>query len=69
MIHPHDMVFITLFETTGKFDNNFTNEISNNRYKITSIDGGTYNIKYENSASDVVNDAGGSTNNASTAEA
>ena len=29
---------ITLFETTGKFDNNFTNEISNNRYKITSID-------------------------------
>ena len=60
---------ITLFETTGKFDNNFTNEISNNRYKITSIDGGTYNIKYENSASDVVNDAGGSTNNASTAEA
>ena len=60
---------VTLFETTGKFDNNFTNEISNNRYKITSIDGGTYNIKYENSASDVVNDAGGSTNNASTAEA
>ena len=69
MIHPHDMVFITLFETTGKFDNNFTNEISNNRYKITSIDGGTYNIKYENSASDVVNDAGGTSSNASTAEA
>ena len=63
------MVFITLFETTGKFDNNFTNEISNNRYKITSIDGGTYNIKYENSASDVVNDAGGTSSNASTAEA
>ena len=60
---------ITLFETTGKFDNNFTNEISNNRYKITSIDGGTYNIKYENSASDVVNDAGGTSSNASTAEA
>ena len=63
------MVFITLFETTGKFDNNFTNEISNNRYKITSIDGGTYNIKYENSASDVVNDAGGTSSNTSTAEA
>ena len=60
---------ITLFETTGKFDNNFTNEISNNRYKITSIDGGTYNIKYENLASDVVNDAGGTSSNASTAEA
>ena len=60
---------ITLFETTGKFDNNFTNEVSNNRYKITSIDGGTYNIKYENSASDVVNDAGGTSSNASTAEA
>ena len=60
---------ITLFETTGKFDNNFTNEISNNRYKITSIDGGTYNIKYENSASEVGNDAGGTSSNASTAEA
>ena len=60
---------ITLFETTGMFDNNFTNEVSNNRYKITSIDGGTYNIKYENSASDVVNDAGGTSSNASTAEA
>lgn len=38
-------------------------------HKITSIDGGTYNIKYENSASDVVNDAGGTSSNASTAEA
>ena len=53
----------------GNVDNHFTNEISNNRYKITSIDGGTYNIKYENSASDVVNDAGGTSSNASTAEA
>ena len=60
---------VTLFETSGKFDNNFTNEISNNRYKITSIDGGTYNIKYEKSASDVVSDAGGTASNASTAEA
>ena len=65
---------ITLFETTGKFDNNFTNEISNNRYKIEAIKNGDkytgeYNIKYENSASDVVNDAGGTSSNASTAEA
>ena len=65
----NDTATVKLFETTGKLDNNFTNEISNNRYKITSIDGGTYNIKYENSASDVVADAGGSVNNASTAEA
>ena len=64
-----DTETVKLFETAGKLDNNFTNEISNNRYKITSIDGGTYNIKYENSASDVVADAGGSVNNASTAEA
>ena len=65
---------ITLFETTGKFDNNFTNEVSNNRYKIEAIKNGDkytgeYNIKYENSASDVVNDAGGTSGNASTAEA
>ena len=65
----NDTATVKLFETAGKLDNNFTNEISNNRYKITSIDGGTYNIKYENSASDVVADAGGSVNNASTAEA
>ena len=65
---------ITLFETTRKFDNNFTNEVSNNRYKIEAIKNGDkytgeYNIKYENSASDVVNDAGGTSSNASTAEA
>ena len=65
---------VTLFNTTEKFDNNFTNEISNNRYTIEAIekDGkytGEYNIKYENSASDVVNDAGGTSSNASTAEA
>ena len=65
---------ITLFETTGMFDNNFTNEVSNNRYKIEAIKNGDkytgeYNIKYENSASDVVNDAGGTSSNASTAEA
>ena len=65
---------VTLFETTGMFDNNFTNEVSNNRYKIEAIKNGDkytgeYNIKYENSASDVVNDAGGTSSNASTAEA
>lgn len=69
-----DSAKVTLFETKGRFDNNFVNEISNNRYKIEAIkDGdkytGEYNIKYENSASDVVADAGGSVNNAKTAEA
>ena len=53
----------------GNVDNHFTNEISNNRYKVTSEDGKNFNITYENSASDVVADAGGSVNNASTAEA
>ena len=53
----------------GNVDNHFTNEISNNRYKVTSEDGKNFDITYENSASDVVADAGGSANNASTAEA
>lgn len=53
----------------GEVDNNFTNEISNNRYSVTSEDGKNFNITYENSASDVVDEAGGTTNNASTAEA
>ena len=52
----------------GNVDNHFTNEISNNRYKVTSEDGKNFDITYENSASDVVADAGGSANNASTAE-
>ncbi len=53
----------------GNVDNHFTNEISNNRYKVTSEDGKNFDITYENSASDVVADAGGSANNAQTAEA
>ena len=53
----------------GNVDNHFTNEISNNRYKVTSEDGKNFDITYENSASDVVTDAGGSANNAQTAEA
>lgn len=53
----------------GNVDNHFTNEISNNRYKVTSEDGKNFDITYENSASDVVADVGGSVNNASTAEA
>ena len=53
----------------GSVTNNFTEELSNNRYKVTTEDGKSYNIKYENSASDVVVDAGGSVNNAQTAEA
>ena len=74
----NDTATVKLFETAGKFDNNFTNEISNNRYKVEAVTEGEgdaqkytgeYNITYENSASDVVADAGGSANNASTAEA
>ena len=53
----------------GNVDNHFTNEISNNRYKVTSENGKNFDITYENSASDVVADAGGSANNAQTAEA
>ena len=53
----------------GNVDNHFTNEISNNRYKVTSEDGKNFDITYENSASDVVADAGGSANNTQTAEA
>ena len=53
----------------GNVDNHFTNEISNNRYKVTSEDGKNFDITYENSASNVVTDAGGSANNAQTAEA
>ena len=53
----------------GNVDNHFTNEISNNRYKVTSEDGKNFDITYENSASDVVADAGGSANHAHTAEA
>ena len=73
-----DTETVKLFETAGKFDNNFTNEISNNRYKVEAVTEGKgdakkytgeYKITYENSASDVVADAGGSANNAQTAEA
>ncbi len=53
----------------GNVDNHFTNEISNNRYKVTSEDGKNFDVTYENSASDVVADTGGSANNAQTAEA
>lgn len=52
----------------GEVSNNFSDEVSNNRYKVTK-DGGKYTITYENSASDIVADEGGSSNNASTAEA
>ena len=53
----------------GEVTDNFTKEISNNRYKVTSEDGKIFKVKYENSASDVVNNAGGTSSNASTAEA
>ncbi|MDY4841014.1 MAG: autotransporter domain-containing protein [Alphaproteobacteria bacterium] len=70
-----DTAKVKLFDTTGKFDNGFVEEISNNRYKVEALKNadnkftGEYNIKYENSASNVVADAGGSVNNAKTAEA
>lgn len=58
---------ITLLK--DKISNNFTDEISNKRYKITGKDGGVYTITYENSASDVIADEGGNANNVSTGEA
>lgn len=53
----------------GNVDNHFTNEISNTRYKVTSTDGKNFDITYENTASDVASDIGGSAANAATAEA
>lgn len=58
---------ITLFE--GEVDNKFTTELSNNRYNVSSTDGKSYDVTYTATASDVVTDAGGSVNNAKTAEA
>lgn len=58
---------ITLFE--GTIDNKFTTELSNNRYNVSSTDGKSYDVTYTATASDVVTDAGGSVNNAKTAEA
>ena len=58
---------MTLFE--GTVDNKFTTELSNNRYNVSSKDGKTYDVTYTATASDVVADAGGSVNNAQTAEA
>lgn len=63
-----ETINVTLFNSNN-IDNQFTNEVSNARYKVSTEDGGTYSITYENSASDVVADAGGSVTNASTAEA
>lgn len=58
---------MTLFE--GTVNNKFVSELSNNRYNVSSKDGKTYDIAYTATASDVVADAGGSVNNAQTAEA
>lgn len=58
---------LTLFE--GTVNNKFVSELSNNRYNVSSKDGKTYDIAYTATASDVVADAGGSVNNAQTAEA
>ena len=53
----------------GTVTDNFTKEISNNRYTVTSEDGKNFKVTYENTASDVVEDTGGSVNNVSAAEA
>ena len=58
---------VTLFE--GAVDNKFATELSNNRYNVSSTDGKSYDVTYTATASDVVADAGGSANNAVTAEA
>ena len=54
----------------GNVTNNFTEELSNNRYSVKkNSDGKSYDITYIATASDVVSDAGGTASNASTAEA
>lgn len=63
-----DTANVTLFNTEN-IDNKFTNEISNARYKVSTQDGKNYTITYENTASDVAGDTGGSSANVSTAEA
>ena len=50
-------------------DNNFTNVAQNARYEISTKDGAIYDIIYKASASDVVTEAGGTADNAATAEA
>ena len=50
-------------------DNHFTNLAQNNRYEISTKDGAIYNVIYKASASDIVDEAGGTANNAATAEA
>jgi len=61
-----ESVDVTLLN--GEISNNFGNEVSNSRYKVTK-DGGKYTITYQNSASDVIAEEGGNTNNANTGEA
>ena len=54
----------------GNVTNNFTEELSNNRYSVKkNSDGKSYDITYIATASDIVSDAGGTASNASTAEA
>ena len=54
----------------GNVTNNFTEELSNNRYSVQkNSDGKSYDITYIATASDIVSDAGGTASNASTAEA
>ena len=67
MVVGDTLTGLTLFE--GTVNNKFVSELSNNRYSVSSKDGKTYDIAYTATASDVVADAGGSVNNAQTAEA
>ena len=54
----------------GTVDGDFTNKIAeNSRYAIEWADDGSLSITGQATASDVVTDAGGSANNAATAEA
>ena len=54
----------------GNVTNNFTEELSNNRYSVQkNSDGKSYDITYIATASDIVSDAGGTASNTSTAEA
>lgn len=59
---------VALFDV-NEADNHFSNELSNARYSISTEDGKNYKVVYEATASDVVDEAGGTTTNAATAEA
>ncbi len=59
---------VALFDV-AEADNHFSNELSNARYSVSTEDGKNYKVVYEATASDVVDEAGGTAANAATAEA